>query len=203
MSIEINRDPFSNDHGKPFCTDCKQRVWSEQHYCPTLCPVCGLQTWGGAPLHQPCCKHPAESLAPWDQLDIRRARNGQRNYYRNCRDCGKNVGIKHADVPDWAKTATPGVDNADDKHPCARCDNTLTEYHHFAPGAIFLDSDFWPGAWLCKACHTLWHSAMRESAGHRLHEKRFCDWADDEVRTFARWDIATQTWKKDMAGWGL
>lgn len=186
--IEFDSDPFSDHHGKPFCTGCKERVWSapEQHVCPTMCAVCNKKTYRSS-LHRHCCKHPAESLAPWDQLDIRRVSNGQRNYYLRCGGCDSNVPIKNALVPDWAKTATPNSDYTSDKHPCARCDNHLTEYHHFAPRAIFADADFWPGAWLCKACHTLWHGAMREAAGYRLHDRRFCGWADDERRRYPQW----------------
>lgn len=187
MSIEIIRDPFSPFHGKPVCTECNERVWSEPHTCLKSCGVCQRKVWGQRPLHKECCGHPLDARSTWEQLDIRRARNGQRNYYLHCQDCGQIFPVKHALVPDWAKQAEPRVDNSDDEHPCARCDDRLTEYHHFAPGAIFLDSDLWPGAWLCKACHTLWHSAMRESAGYRLHDRRFCDWADDSKRMSPRW----------------
>lgn len=187
MSIYIDRDPFSDHCGKPVCSECQERAWSERHVCAARCQKCGRKVWSGNAFHHSCCDHPAGRRGDWHDVDIRQARNGQRSYFLPCHDCGAGVPIKHALVPDWAKRAEPHTDYSNDEHPCARCDSTLTEYHHFAPSAIFTDSDFWPGAWLCKRCHALWHSAMREALGHRLDTKRQCDWADDTRRTLPRW----------------
>jgi hypothetical protein len=35
------------------------------------------------------------------------------------------------------------------------------ERHHWAPSAIFDDSDSWPTADLCGPCHRRWHAMMR------------------------------------------
>jgi hypothetical protein len=44
---------------------------------------------------------------------------------------------------------------------CERCGRTGTEYHHWAPQAVFIDADLWPTAWLCPKCHGEWHRVMR------------------------------------------
>ncbi len=58
-------------------------------------------------------------------------------------------------------------------HECAHCGTGEgTEYHHWAPRAIFNDANSWPGSYLCPGCHRAWHAAMREAAGYRLPERR-------------------------------
>lgn len=44
---------------------------------------------------------------------------------------------------------------------CARCrEYKPTDRHHFAPNALFDDSDLWPTADLCRECHQYWHSIV-------------------------------------------
>lgn len=177
--IRTSREFFSPHFGKPCCTECEERAYELPHTCRPACEVCGQRMWRKVAKHERCCDHPATSRADWQDIDIRRAHNGALSYYLACHDCGKNFSQKHADVPGWAKQAPLRADNAGTSHPCARCKSQFTEYHHFAPRAIFTDADRWPGAWLCKPCHQLWHSAMREAGGYRLGTTRHCDWAND------------------------
>lgn len=49
----------------------------------------------------------------------------------------------------------------DNLHPCARCRDDKTEYHHWAPFEFFgAEAEMWPGAWLCRGCHARWHDLM-------------------------------------------
>lgn len=54
---------------------------------------------------------------------------------------------------------------------CERCESTEgTQLHHWAPRAIFgaIEAERWPTAYLCPACHSVWHAQMRLAAGYRL-----------------------------------
>lgn len=183
----LNADFFSPHYGKPMCVQCDERFHDDDHTCRAKCQSCGRPVWGNAALHKDCCPHPEAERAGWDECEVRLARSGQRNYYLRCRVCHANFPQKHAVVPQWVREREPDKDGSDREHPCERCDSHLTEYHHFAPRAIFADADMWPGAWLCKRCHALWHSAMREALGHRLDVERRCEWADDSTRVPPRW----------------
>jgi len=57
------------------------------------------------------------------------------------------------------------------KTPCERCGHIGSQYHHWAPQAIFADANDWPTAWLCQSCHSTWHRAMREAGGVSLPNK--------------------------------
>ena len=125
---------------------------------PHPCPVCGLPVrhnwlcWK----HQKLCKHSGDLLVNgW----IRRT-NGSRQAFPRCRRCGvmppslsKGATIDNVCVRDNVTSGTP---------PCGKCLSTEgVEVHHWAPAAIFPDSDEWPVSYLCKDCHTKWHNAMR------------------------------------------
>lgn len=51
------------------------------------------------------------------------------------------------------------VDFMEQSEPCSvfGCERKDTEYHHFAPRHLFEDAEDWPGAYLCKYHHMLWH----------------------------------------------
>lgn len=47
-------------------------------------------------------------------------------------------------------------------YPCVRCGTTTdVELHHWAPRALFSDADLWPMAYLCRICHTTWHTIIK------------------------------------------
>lgn len=130
--------------------------------------ACGRRLWRtGAVSCSECCFHPSH------ELECTLARNGVTQYRRRCIDCGLAHGVKHAQVgPGEAAVMTANY--TDQNHPCARCDNHHTEYHHFAPQAIFgsYEADCWPGAWLCRECHSIWHRQMRMAGGYKLEPAR-------------------------------
>lgn len=52
---------------------------------------------------------------------------------------------------------------------CCKCGEQSTEFHHWAPKAIFPD---WPdlGVYLCVGCHVEWHTRMRAHGLRWPHE---------------------------------
>lgn len=47
------------------------------------------------------------------------------------------------------------------RHPCVVCGSRYTEFHHWAPRAIFGDAaENYPGDYLCTDCHVDWHRRM-------------------------------------------
>jgi hypothetical protein len=102
------------------------------------------------------------------------ASNGVRHYHLRCVRCRGVHGdgaVPHGDtllqlidlasVPvysdagEWAAT-------------CERCGAHYAELHHWAPWHLFEDANEWPTAWLCRDCHTLWHSIVTPE----MHRKR-------------------------------
>lgn len=132
------------------------------------CPTCKRRLWRARAITcSECCSHPAR------ELEATRARNGVLQYRRRCTDCGLAHGIKHSEIA-FDESAVITADYTDSLHPCARCGDRLTEYHHFAPSAIFggYESLCWPGAWLCRECHSIWHRQMRMAGGYKLEPSR-------------------------------
>lgn len=45
---------------------------------------------------------------------------------------------------------------------CVVCGDRNTEYHHWAPRAMFPngEAENWPKDWLCKKCHDRWHAIV-------------------------------------------
>lgn len=113
------------------------------------------------------------------------AANGMRQVRAHCPDCGSQSGnIPYASLP-MSPNAYPVIrDNVGryGQQPCAvrGCGNPYTEYHHFAPPAVFSrrlteleqrqlrdleylvfdESDLWPTAYLCRVHHHEWHQRM-------------------------------------------
>lgn len=160
---------------------------------PTVrCGTCDQPVWGNEPYHRSCCPQPSDKR-DWNDLTATRCINGQILHFVGCDLCHGRHGIRKAAIPTWiGQPAALTADYTRTNQPCARCHSTLTEYHHWAPQAIFQDADDWPGSWLCKACHTLWHTAMRDSGAYRLDQRRYCDWAptDPTVTAWRRPGIA-------------
>ncbi len=50
----------------------------------------------------------------------------------------------------------------DASNRCVRCGERFCEMHHWAPRAIFgqTESDKWPKDYLCKTCHDAWHEMV-------------------------------------------
>ena len=77
----------------------------------------------------------------------------------------QNLWIKADDVSEWCNRN--GIDN--DQIPivnyqcgnrCAKCGKRGTELHHWAPRALFSDSESWPTDYLCRECHSQWHKVI-------------------------------------------
>jgi hypothetical protein len=90
--------------------------------------------------------------------------NGAKQAFQRCLRCGnmptslpRGATIYDLCLRDNVTSGTP---------PCARCLSVKgTEIQHWAPEAIFEDSDEWPVSHLCRDCHDLWHKAMRAARG--------------------------------------
>lgn len=169
------------------CELCKPRTPTPPRAPRPACPKCQAEIWGSGRYHRSCCPQPTIERPDWAELEITEARNGLRLYFLPCEVCHGRHGIKNALVPVAIRDAGRlTADYRDTTHPCARCGSSLTEYHHWAPQAIFADADSWPGSYLCRPCHTLWHQSMRDSGAYRLDQRRHCDWAPEDSATW-RW----------------
>lgn len=79
----------------------------------------------------------------------------------NCGDPERNSWLYNVEFFDRRVTRAP--------EPCERCGSEDgVQLHHWAPGAIFSDSNHWPTSWLCVTCHAAWHATMRAAGGYRL-----------------------------------
>ena len=128
------------------------------------CNMCGSPTSGWVcPRCYRLCKHPiGQTINGWI-----RCNNGARQAWQRCRRCGR----MSKPLPKGATIFDLCLRNnvTDGTPPCDRCGSTTgTETHHWAPEAIFEDSDEWPVAYLCRPCHGLWHQAMEKAGGVRL-----------------------------------
>lgn len=108
------------------------------------------------------------------------ASNGALRVWWHCDACDKNAVrpgfcVKLAGSPDSLPLM---YDYRTTAEPCVVCGSTAgTEYHHFAPRHIFGDdADKWPGAYLCRICHMLWHKTMTVHV--RTCPKCLRDWLD-------------------------
>lgn len=59
-------------------------------------------------------------------------------------------------------------DDRYERPPCERCGSVGTEYHHWAPWALFEDAWDWPGDYLCLECHRRWHAVTRTNGRPEL-----------------------------------
>lgn len=100
----------------------------------------------------PSCSHPNGR-----QLGVIIAVNGSRHIKLVCHLCGRGARARVAGNPD----DYPVVRDNRTTDLCERCGSAEgVEEHHWAPAALFDDSDQWPTALLCPPCHRRWHSIV-------------------------------------------
>jgi len=78
-------------------------------------------------------------------------------------------GVEPADVPALRDNRCDWCDSGCRLccQQCERCrEYKPTDLHHFAPRALFEDSDYWPVARLCRECHQYWHSVVTPNLRH-------------------------------------
>ena len=80
-----------------------------------------------------------------------------------CGRCGAGVRLVSLDTLRRARISVSSLPLLSDNRTvrCERCDEIGAELHHWAPQVLFPDADAWPMAFLCVACHRLWHQTMR------------------------------------------
>lgn len=96
-----------------------------------------------------------------------------------CTTCGKNARggghfIGKKEYSDQDTDAFPVFDDYSKSNPpCEVCQSAGTEYHHWAPRFLFGDeSPNWPGAWLCRLHHALWHKIVTPSMAKHKDRKQ-------------------------------
>lgn len=87
--------------------------------------------------------------------------NGKSKARHLCLKCRKLMMFDLPYTDQEAKQFPLARDRRQRNPMCERCGTAGTEYHHWAPRAVFLDADEWPTAWLCPRCHSEWHQVMR------------------------------------------
>jgi hypothetical protein len=102
--------------------------------------------------------------------------NGAIQVYDFCRDCNRIIHthqglyIPHPQAGNI--DALPVLeDMRKQADPCVVCGSTDgSEYHHWAPANIFgIESERYPGNYLCRTCHSHWHKTME---GYNRYAKR-------------------------------
>jgi len=94
------------------------------------------------------------------------AQNGVRQAQLRCIACcaiDKTIGADKIGV-EW-----PVIRNYAERSPdCDRCGSSDgTELHHWAPRHLFEDAHQWPTSYLCRSCHTQWHSTVTPNMNRR------------------------------------
>lgn len=114
----------------------------------------------------PCdiCPHCGGDIVLYRQING----NGAQVIVARCCKCDripnrKQPFLPKADYPHW-ESFPLYQDNMKHSEPCAvrGCDRRDTEYHHFAPRALFgAEADDYPGAYLCQEHHDKWHKVTK------------------------------------------
>lgn len=139
--------------------------WHDTHGDGQTCAHCGTGSYNKAVCWscRKACQH-QQSVAGY----IYQA-NGTQMAFRRCWHCGSMTGEGIGAVPRGGTIHDVCLRDNRSTQPCQRCTATVgTEYHHWAPRNTFPDADQWPGAWLCRSCHRLWHRTMD---GYRWHAR--------------------------------
>ena len=125
----------------------------------------------------PYCRHIGKS-----RLVRTQAVNGAWRVTRQCLDCQQTFGQSLAKAPGW--DSLPVVDTGYRNEPCAvrGCSETFTEYQHWLPQALDEQigevADDWPGAYLCRRHHMLWHGLVTPglvSEGDKVYQQYVAD----------------------------
>lgn len=91
--------------------------------------------------------------------------NGDSQVFDWCLDCDKNANgnaayLKRSETGDPEQY--PVKENyLKDAPRCVKCGERGAEYHHWYPQHIDARiAQQWPGDYLCRKCHSLWHETM-------------------------------------------
>jgi len=71
--------------------------------------------------------------------------------------------VKQGKLPAALSLIPIAIDYLENSPPCEVCGNPDTEYHHWMPQVYFdLVDNFndWPASYLCRHCHSTWHSLV-------------------------------------------
>lgn len=114
-------------------------------------------------LLQPCDKCGSHRIA----IGTYTISSGATVYPYVCADCGVRRTSCFAPKEKGMREANPKfVFVSEYRKPCERCGVLGAEYHHWAPFHLFgLESDKWPGSYLCVKCHHRWHSIVTPLMG--------------------------------------
>lgn len=122
----------------------------------------------------PICPHCGGEPVLWQE----RNGNGAHVVTARCHKCNRFVNSRQmylpkSEHPNWEKYPLY-EDRMQYSQPCAvkGCDRRDTEYHHFAPIALFgMEADDYPGAYLCQYHHDHWHELTKTGKWtRRKHE---------------------------------
>lgn len=83
--------------------------------------------------------------------------NGAVVVRHQCEQCGSvsSYFLRKDEVDPYG---LPMIEDSVGENPaCERCGDAASEWHHWAPQSVFVDSNLWPGSWLCRTCHREWH----------------------------------------------
>lgn len=94
----------------------------------------------------------------------RKASDGSYQLFLQCVNCGENFDSKFLPkkfYPDWEQwTEVPPLDQA----LCSVCDKPGAQLNHYMPVSIArkagVNPEAWPKGYLCKECHSLWHTLV-------------------------------------------
>lgn len=96
--------------------------------------------------------------------------SGVSHVYLFCWSCGKKTGTATWNIPHIdLKRSGYSIDKikiarVNHRPICERCGHIGAELHHWAPQAIFRNSDNWPTGYLCVSCHRDWHKTMNRAS---------------------------------------
>lgn len=100
--------------------------------------------------------------------------NGNVVIVERCPKCGGNTRpgkpfLPKSEYPNFAELPV-FADLLEFSEPCAvkDCNRMDTEYHHFAPKHLFgFECEDWPGAYLCKYHHSMWHKLTQTGSYYK------------------------------------
>ncbi len=109
-------------------------------------------------------------------------------YFWLCAECQgharrQNQWISHEVIGEWVRRgrlespeAVPIFTDYASTRTCTVCGRTGAEYHHWAPRSMAAefgdDWALWPGDYLCKAHHDLWHEVVTPDMPGRGNQER-------------------------------
>ena len=106
--------------------------------------------------------------APADRLGLIRKQDGVIQADLFCLRGHRVGGVSRDSIERWEEL--PLVrDYLHDIRPCERCGSSEgSQLHHWAPWEIFEDANCWPCSWLCRRCHSEWHTKINRARRRSL-----------------------------------